>query len=282
MNIARTVEDIRSLLFKSPGPVGLVPTMGFLHEGHMSLFNQARKDSKTVVGTIFVNPTQFGPSEDLESYPVNIERDIKLLEAAGVDILFIPTRDVMYPDGFDTWVEVGELTTRLEGHIRPGHFRGVSTVVAKLFNIVRPSKAYFGQKDAQQLLVLKELNKDLNFGIDIVSMPIVREHDGLAMSSRNSYLTSDQRIAASVLYRSLKTASRIYLTGEKSAGSIRKEIENVLNEEPLASIEYISLADTKSLCELEFVEVECLVSIAVKIGTTRLIDNIVLHPKELR
>ncbi len=282
MNIARTVEDIHSLLLKSSGPVGLVPTMGFLHEGHMSLFNQARKDSKTVVGTIFVNPTQFGPNEDLESYPVNIERDIELLESAGVDILFIPTRDVMYPDGFDTWVEVGKLATRLEGHKRPGHFRGVSTIVTKLFNIVRPNKAYFGQKDAQQLLVLNELNKDLNFGIDIVSMPTVREHDGLAMSSRNSYLTPDQRIAASVLYRSLKTAFRIYSAGEKSAKSIRREMENVLSEEPLANIEYISLADIRSLCELEFVDAECLVSIAVKIGSTRLIDNIVLHPKDLR
>ena len=282
MNIARTVEDIRSLLFKSPRPVGLVPTMGFLHEGHMSLFNQARKDSKTVVGTIFVNPAQFGPNEDLESYPANIERDIELLKSAGVDILFMPTREMMYPKGFDTWVEVGELTRRLEGQIRPGHFRGVSTIVAKLFNIVRPNKAYFGQKDAQQLLVLRELNKDLNFGVDIVSMPIVREHDGLAMSSRNSYLDPDQRIAASVLYRSLQAASRIYLSGEQSAGLIRKEMENVLTEEPLASIDYISIADNISLCEIEFINVECLVSIAVKIGTTRLIDNIVLHPTELR
>ena len=258
------------------GSVGLVPTMGYLHEGHLSLVRRAREDCDHVIVSIFVNPTQFGPREDLSKYPRDLERDLGLLAPLGVDLVWMPTAEIMYPPGYQTWVEVEAITRPLEGSMRPGHFRGVTTVVAKLFNAVRPHRAYFGQKDAQQAAVIRQMTRDLSYPIEIVVCPIVREPDGLAMSSRNVYLDPEQRKAATVLSRSLHAAQEMYEHGERDAENLRATMKEVLASEPLAQVQYVSCADYDTLEELESVTGKALLSLAVFVGKTRLIDNLVL------
>ena len=260
-----------------PGTLGLVPTMGYLHEGHLSLIRRAREDCEHVAVSIFVNPTQFGPKEDLSKYPRDLERDLSLIEPLGVDLVWMPTPEIMYPKGYQTWVEVEAVTRPLEGAMRPGHFRGVTTVVAKLFNAVQPRRAYFGQKDAQQAAVIRQMTRDLNFPIEIVVCPIVREPDGLAMSSRNVYLEPEQRKAATVLYRALTAARNLYENGERNAEGLRQMIREVIASEPLAQMQYVSCADYDTLTELETVTGKTLLSMAVFMGKTRLIDNLVLE-----
>jgi len=259
------------------GAVGFVPTMGYLHEGHLSLVRQSRSDNSTVVVSIFVNPTQFGPQEDFKAYPRDTRRDLDMLEKEYTDIVFMPEADEMYPAGFNTWVDVSKVTDQLEGASRPGHFRGVATVVTKLFNIVQPTRAYFGQKDAQQAVVIKKMATDLNMNLEVVSLPTLREPDGLAMSSRNIYLNPGQRQAAIVLYRALSLAQELWMREEKDAVRLRQQMADLIRKEPLANIDYISIADAETLDELETVRTPALVSLAVKIGSTRLIDNIVLQ-----
>ena len=276
MMIVSTLEELHSARAILDEPVGLVPTMGYLHEGHLSLVRRAAEECASVVVSIFVNPTQFGPSEDLSAYPRDMERDLRLLEPLGVNLVWNPTPEIMYPDGYQTWVEVEALTIPLEGERRPGHFRGVTTVVTKLFNGVQPAKAYFGQKDAQQAAVIRRMTRDLNFPIEIVVCPIVREPDGLAMSSRNTYLDPQQRQAATVLYRALNAAKDVYDTGERDADKLRAVMEKTIADEPLAQLQYVSCADYDTLEELEMVSGKTLLSMAVFVGKTRLIDNFVL------
>jgi pantoate--beta-alanine ligase len=277
-----TIDELRRERRRLESPVGFVPTMGYLHEGHLSLVRLARKANASVVVSIFVNPTQFGPKEDLATYPRDVPRDLALLEQEGTYIAFVPTAEEMYPEGFSTWVEVGTVTERLEGAYRPGHFRGVATVVAKLFNLVEPDRAYFGQKDAQQVLVIRKMVADLNMNVEVVVCPTVREPDGLAMSSRNSYLGPDEREAAPVLYRSLMLARRLWQEGERDARCIRREMARLLQREPLAGVDYVSVAHPETLAELDIIEERALVSLAVRIGKTRLIDNIILEPFPVR
>ena len=276
MRTVITPAELRSARQNFPGSVGLVPTMGYLHEGHLSLVRRAREQCDHVIVSIFVNPTQFGPQEDLSRYPRDLGRDRSLLEPLGTDLIWLPTAEIMYPPGFQTWVEVEEMTRPLEGARRPGHFRGVTTVVAKLFNAVQPDKAYFGQKDAQQAAVIRQMTRDLNFPLEIVVCPIVREPDGLAMSSRNVYLDPEQRKAATVLYRSLGAAKEAYEAGESNAEKLKGKMKEVLESEPLAEVQYVSCADYDTLEELETVNGKTLLSMAVFIGKTRLIDNFVL------
>jgi pantoate--beta-alanine ligase len=261
-----------------PWRIGLVPTMGALHEGHLSLVRRARADNDTVVVSIFVNPTQFGPSEDYARYPRDPDRDLALLRDLGTDVVFMPPVEEMYPEGFDTYVQVEKLSQVLEGASRPGHFRGVATVVTKLFNIVQPHRAYFGQKDAQQLAVIRRLTRDLDLPVEVVGLPTVREPDGLAMSSRNAYLSPEERKAAPVLYRSLEAAQELWRSGVRDVSLIRQRMNEVLAAEPLARVDYVSVADAETLEELETVDRPALVSLAVRIGGTRLIDNVTLMP----
>ncbi len=279
MMIVSTLEELRSARAILDEPVGLVPTMGYLHEGHLSLVRRAAEECTSVVVSIFVNPTQFGPSEDLAAYPRDMERDLRLLEPLGVDLVWNPTLEIMYPDGYQTWVEVETLTSVLEGARRPGHFRGVTTIVSKLFTGVQPARAYFGQKDAQQAAVIRRMTHDLNFPIEVVVCPIVREPDGLAMSSRNTYLDPEQRQAATVLYRALNAAKDAYDSGERDANKLRDIMEATLATEPLAEMQYVSCADYDTLEELETVSGKSLLSMAVFVGKTRLIDNFVLESK---
>ncbi len=277
MKVIETVAGFRQACQRAPRPLGLVPTMGYLHEGHASLVRRARSENATVAVSIFVNPTQFGPKEDFASYPRNLEADLALLRKEGADLVFTPPVEEIYPPGFDTYVDVGRIAQRLEGESRPGHFRGVATVVCKLLSIARPDRAYFGQKDAQQCLVVKRLNADLDLGTEIIVAPTVREPDGLAMSSRNVYLSPQERKAAPVLYRSLCLARDLYRSGTKDAGEVRRQMRALIESEPLvARIDYISIADASTLQELDEVRSPALVSLAVRIGKTRLIDNIVL------
>ncbi|TRZ54155.1 MAG: pantoate--beta-alanine ligase [Dehalococcoidia bacterium] len=250
--------------------------MGYLHEGHLALVRQARAENSSVVVSIFVNPTQFGPHEDFDSYPRDPKRDLALLEKEGTDVVFMPPAGEMYPPGFNGWVEVGRIAERLEGLSRPGHFRGVATVVARLFNIVQPDKAYFGQKDAQQLIVIRKMVAELNMSLEVVAVPTVREGDGLAMSSRNTYLSPEERRVAPVLYQALTLAQKLFSGGEKDAQAIRRQMTELIQKQPLAHIEYISIADAETLDELDLVKPPALVSLAVKIGKTRLIDNVVV------
>ncbi|MCP4138935.1 MAG: pantoate--beta-alanine ligase [Chloroflexi bacterium] len=273
-NIA--LGELRAARSMLPEPVGLVPTMGFLHEGHLSLVKRACEQSASVVVSIFVNPTQFAPTDDLDAYPRDLERDVTLLQEAGANLLWLPTPDVMYPPDFQTWVDVEKITQPLEGEKRPGHFRGVTTVVAKLFNAVQPQKAFFGQKDAQQVAVIRQMVRDLNMPVEIVTLPIIRERDGLAMSSRNTYLNPEERRAALVLSKSLAAAESAYESGERDAQIIRKIMEEIINAEPLARLEYVSCANFETLEELEMLDKKALLSMAVYIGKTRLIDNRVL------
>jgi pantoate--beta-alanine ligase len=276
MEIVKTIADMRRLRPKLAEPIGFVPTMGYLHEGHLSLVRQARADNASVVVSIFVNPTQFGPTEDFDRYPRNPKRDLALLEKEGADIVLAPPAGEMYPTCFSSRVEVEKLTEKLEGTCRPGHFNGVTTVCAKLFNIVQPTRAYFGQKDAQQAIVIKKMVTDLNMNLEIITLPTVREPDGLAMSSRNSYLSPDERQAALVLYRALMLVQGLWSQGEKDAEKLRNKMAGLIGKEPLATIDYVSIADTETLDELEEVKPPALVSLAVKIGKTRLIDNVEL------
>ena len=269
--IARYCEKRHKLV----EPVGFVPTMGYLHEGHLSLVRKAREENKTVVVSIFVNPTQFGPGEDFKSYPRDTERDLTMLEPY-TDIVFMPLADELYPTGYDSWVDIEGITDVLEGARRPGHFRGVATVCTKLFNIVQPTRAYFAQKDAQQLLVIRKMVSELNMPLEIVACPTIRERDGLAMSSRNAYLNAEQRQSATVLYRALMLAEQLYTGGERDANTIRRRMAEMIEKEPLAEIDYISVADAETLKELDKIGDNALVSLAVKIGATRLIDNVVV------
>jgi len=274
--VVTAITELTSHRKALPSPVGLVPTMGYLHEGHLSLVRQAREECASVAVSIFVNPTQFGPSEDLAAYPRDLPRDLALLEETGADLVWTPTPEIMYPPGYQTWVDVEEITQPLEGAMRPGHFRGVTTVVAKLFNAVQPDRAYFGQKDAQQAAVIRQMVRDLNFPLEVVICPIVREPDDLAMSSRNVYLNPQQRAAAGVIYRSLCAAKEAFLAGERDAAKLKRIIEAVLASEPLARTQYVSCADPTTLVELESVEDKALLSMAVYFGKTRLIDNMIL------
>ncbi len=276
MQVVTTLEELWAARKQLPEPVGFVPTMGYLHDGHLSLVRCAKRDNRSVAVSIFVNPTQFGPNEDLESYPRDLARDLALLEAEGVDLVWTPTAEVMYPPGFQTWVEVTEITQLLEGARRPGHFRGVTTVVAKLFNGVQPQRAYFGQKDAQQARVIQQMVRDLNFPIEIVVCPIRREPDGLAMSSRNTYLNPAERKAATVLYRALTAAKTAFEQGERDADALRKIMEDTINAEPLARLQYVSCADPDTLEELHGPVEKALLSMAVFVGKTRLIDNMLI------
>jgi len=251
--------------------------MGYLHEGHLSLIRLAKSECDNVVVSIFVNPTQFGANEDLSKYPRDLERDLSLIEPLGVDLVWTPTAEIMYPTGYQTWVEVDAITRPLEGSMRPTHFKGVTTVVAKLFNSVQPHKAYFGQKDAQQAAVIRQMVRDLNFPIDVIVCPIVREADGLAMSSRNKYLEGADRKAATVLFRALSSARDAYESGERDAEVLRGKIKEVLEGEPRAQMQYVSCADYDSLEELDVIKGKTLLSMAVILGKTRLIDNFVLE-----
>jgi pantoate--beta-alanine ligase len=277
MQTVTTLVALRAARSRLPGPVGFVPTMGYLHAGHISLAQRAHNECASVVASIFVNPTQFGPTEDLASYPRDLPHDLAQLESAGVELVWMPTPEEMYPPGFQTWVSVEALTRRLEGEARPTHFRGVTTIVAKLFNAVGPDKAYFGQKDAQQAAVIRQMVKDLNFPVEMVVCPIVREADGLAMSSRNVYLSPQERQAATVLFRSLSAAKQAYDSGERQAESLRARVRATVASEPLARLQYISCADYDTLEELETVSRKALISMAVYFGKTRLIDNFVLE-----
>ena len=276
MRIANTIAEAVHLRQELPRPLGLFATLGYLHDGHRALVRRARQECATVAASIFVNPTQFGPQEDYAAYPRDMERDLRLLEQEGVAWVFTPQAEEVYPPGFDTWVEVEALAQPLEGAQRPGHFRGVTTVVAKLFNIVRPDRAYFGEKDAQQLRVIRKMARDLDMGIEIVAVPTVREPDGLAMSSRNVYLSPEERKAALCLYRSLQLAQRLYGEEERDAEVIRSRVRQLIQEEPLALLEYVSIAEDETLEELRTVDRPALVSLAVRFGDTRLIDNITL------
>jgi len=277
MKVVETIAEMRRLRPGLTEPVGFVPTMGYLHDGHLALVKRARAENPSVVVSIFVNPTQFGPQEDLAGYPRDTQRDLALLEKEKTDIVFMPSATEMYPPQFNSWVEIGKVTERLEGASRPGHFRGVTTVVAKLFNIVQPTKAYFGQKDAQQAIVIRKMVADLNMNLEIVTCPTVREPDGLAMSSRNTYLSPEQRQAAVVLYQALSLAQRLWSQGEKDAEKLRQEMTGLIQQQPLATIDYISVANAETLDELDEVKPPALVSLAVKIGKVRLIDNVVLE-----
>jgi len=277
MKVVETIADMKRLRQQIAEPVGFVPTMGYLHEGHLSLVRQARAENPSVVASIFVNPTQFGPQEDFSRYPRDIQRDLALLEKEGTDIVFMPSVAEMYPSQFSSWVEVGKVTERLEGASRSGHFRGVTTVVAKLFNIVQPARAYFGQKDAQQVIVIRKMVADLNMNLEVITLPTVREPDGLAMSSRNTYLNPEERQAALVLYQALTLAQQLYANGERDAEIIRQEMLTLIQKQPLANIDYVSIANAETLDELDTVSQPALVSMAVKIGKTRLIDNVVLE-----
>jgi pantoate--beta-alanine ligase len=278
MQVAATVAEMRALRRAMSGAVGFVPTMGYLHEGHLSLVRAARAANDHVVVSCFVNPTQFGPGEDLERYPRDDARDLSLLRDERVDVVFMPSIEEMYPDGASTFVEVEGITDVLEGAHRPGHFRGVTTVVAMLFNIVRPSRAYFGQKDAQQFAVVRRLVRDQHFDIEIAGLPIVRETDGLAMSSRNAYLSPVEREAALVLSHALRAASERFAAGERDAERLRHVMRELIAREPLAQVDYVSVADRETLQELEHIERAALASLAVRIGKTRLIDNVTLSP----
>ena len=277
MKVVETIDEMKRLRLELTEPVGFVPTMGYLHEGHLSLVKRARAETATVIASIFVNPTQFGPQEDFKSYPRDTESDLASLEREKTDVVFMPSPAEIYPPQFNSWIEVAKITERLEGASRPTHFKGVTTVVAKLFNIVQPSKAYFGQKDAQQVIVIKKMVADLNMNLEVVTCPTLREPDGLTMSSRNTYLNPEERQAAVVLYQSLTLAQKLYSQGERDAGRIRRQMIELIQKQPLAKIDYVSIADAETLEELDTIKPPALVSLAVKIGKPRLIDNVVLE-----
>ena len=278
MRVIRTNKEMSQACREAVKPVGLVPTMGALHAGHLSLVDQARADNLTVAVSIFVNPTQFGDLTDLEKYPRDLEGDLEMLRHHGVDLVYAPTVDEVYPEGFDTWVDVGPLAEKLEGPHRPGHFRGVATVVSKLFNVMQPDRAYFGQKDGQQVVVIQKLARDLDMGVEVVVMPTIREPDGLAMSSRNVQLSADQRQAASVVHQALRRAYQLWIGCERNGDVLREAASQILQAEPMVdSIDYVSVAGMSTLDESDQVDGRAMVSVAVYMGAVRLIDNIVLE-----
>jgi len=275
MKIVKTIEEVRKSIgeWRSEGlSIGLVPTMGYLHEGHQSLMRQASENDRVVV-SIFVNPMQFGPREDLSSYPRDFDSDSKLCEENGVDLIFIPEPQSMYESDFCSYVDMSVLTEELCGLSRPVHFRGVCTVVSKLFNIITPDRAYFGEKDAQQLAIIKHMVRDLNFNIEIIGCPIIREKDGLAKSSRNTYLNEEERKAALVLSEANQIGKKILTDGEKDAAVLVKVMKDYIEKEPLARIDYLKVVDVLSIRQVEKIEGSVLVAMAVYIGKTRLIDN---------
>lgn len=285
MQIVKTINEVRSAVkqWKKEGlSVGLVPTMGFLHEGHKSLIERAVKENDRVVVSDFVNPTQFGPNEDLASYPRDLDRDAKLCEDAGAALLFNPEPEEMYFEDRTTSVNMEGLTKELCGKSRPIHFSGVCTVVSKLFHIVTPDRAYFGQKDAQQLAVIKRMVRDLNFDIEIVGCPIIREEDGLAKSSRNTYLSDEERKAAVILNQSLKIGKEMVEKGEKDAAKVKEAIVKNLTTEPLAKIDYVEVVDFNTIEPISTIKGSVLTAIAVYIGKTRLIDNFIVNTEECR
>lgn len=282
MEVVKEIGSIRDVVERARTAgrvVGLVPTMGFFHEGHLELMERARAECDLVVVTLFVNPTQFGPAEDYEAYPRDFERDRALAEGVGVDYLFAPEAEEMYPEGFQTSVSVERLSKVMCGAARTGHFDGVATVVAKLFNIITAHKAYFGQKDAQQLLIIRRMAKDLDFPVEVVAVPTVREKGGLAMSSRNRYLSPEERSSATALYRSLEAAASLIESGEKRAGVVREEMEKVISAEPLVNLEYIAICDNIYLQPLSVLSGEVLVALAARVGKARLIDNMAFNVK---
>ena len=277
MQVVSTLDELRAARQRLSGTLGLVPTMGALHEGHLSLVRRAKAECAHVTVSIFVNPTQFGPQEDLSKYPRDLPHDLALLEAEGVELVWTPTPAEVYPPNFQTWVSVEGLTLPLEGALRPGHFRGVTTVVAKLFNAFQAQKAYFGQKDAQQVAVIRRMALDLNFPTEIIVCPTLREADGLAMSSRNVYLNPEERRAATALYRALSAAKSAYEQGQRSAESLRQIVAAIFASEPLAQLQYFSCADYDSLQEVDQINGKTLLSMAAFLGKTRLIDNVILE-----
>ncbi len=279
MKIIKDIKEIQKLtknLKREGKSIGFVPTMGYLHEGHLSLVRESIKENSITFVSIFVNPTQFGPAEDFSSYPRDLERDRKLLENEGVDYLFYPTSETMYPSGYSTFVNVTFLDETLCGRRRKGHFRGVVTVVLKLFNIVQPHSTYFGQKDAQQALIIRQMIKDLNLNIRFRVLPIVREKDGLAMSSRNRYLTAEERRQAVALFKSLKKAEELFENGERSSLKIKQEILKILYSHDLLKIDYVEIVDLAKLRPLNIIKDKALVAVAVYLGKARLIDNTIL------
>ncbi|MBN2098501.1 MAG: pantoate--beta-alanine ligase [Dehalococcoidia bacterium] len=276
MKVVSTIAEFKEARRRIAGSVGFVPTMGYLHEGHLFLARQAKAENDVSVVSIFVNPTQFGPKEDFARYPRDPERDLALLEKERTDLVLMPPVEGMYPPGISTWVDVEGVTKRLEGAARPGHFRGVATVVAKLFNIVEPTRAYFGQKDAQQVVVIQKMVTDLNMNLEVMVVPTQREPDGLAMSSRNVYLNPEERQAAVVLWKSMNLAQGLWQKGERDAEKIRNEMVALIKKEPLAHIDYVSIADPLTLDELSQIKGSALISMAVYVGKTRLIDNMTL------
>jgi pantoate--beta-alanine ligase len=276
MQTTESLSGLRTIRATMDGVFGLVPTMGALHAGHCSLVKRARAECGHVGVSIFVNPSQFGPGEDFANYPQTLQQDLDLLEGLGVDVVWIPRAEAMYPQGFQTWITVEEVGAPLEGKCRPGHLRGVATIVAKLLNSFVPDKAYFGQKDAQQAVVLRRMVQDLNFPVELVVCPTIREPDGLALSSRNAYLSPAERQAATVLYRALSAAKDKYDSGERDAEALRAVMRSVVRSEPLAYEQYISAADPETLCELQGIEATVLLSLAVRIGKARLIDNFLI------
>lgn len=278
MDIVTTPAGMRAWRKAFPGTVGLVPTMGYLHEGHLSLVRESVGDNDATVASIFVNPTQFGPNEDFERYPRDEERDLAMLKDAGVAAVYMPTVHDIYPEGYETYVIPGATAERLEGASRPGHFRGVVTIVLKLFTATGADRAYFGRKDAQQLRVIRRMAKDLDLGVEIVPCPIIREPDGLAMSSRNVYLSPEDRAAAVVLSKGLRAAETAYREGERGSDRLRGIVRDIVSSEPRATLDYVSLADDVTLEEIEGrVGGPALISLAAKFGATRLIDNIELQ-----
>ena len=277
MRIVASKDEMRRVCRDVARSLGLVPTMGALHDGHLSLVDRARAECATVAVSIFVNPTQFGEGEDFALYPRDLDSDLEMLRQRGADLVFVPDVAEIYPPGFDTWINVGPIADRLEGAARPGHFRGVATVVAKLFGIVQPDRAYFGQKDGQQTVVIHKLVRDLDMGVEIVVLPTVREADGLAMSSRNARLTTEQRRAAPVVYRALSAGLELWQRGERDAAAIRSHLLRELEAEPLlGNVDYVSLAEQDTLEELTQAEQGAMLSAAAHLGTVRLIDNVLL------
>ncbi len=279
MKIIKSISEMQafSCEARSTGEtIGFVPTMGYLHEGHMSLAREAKAKNAKSVLSIFVNPTQFGPSEDFAAYPRDMDGDLEKCEKARVDAVFVPDAGEMYPDGFSTHVDVAGVTDVMEGIRRPGHFRGVATVVLKLFNAVMPDRAYFGQKDYQQTVVIRRMTRDLNLDMEVVVMPTVRDPDGLAMSSRNAYLSGPERAAAPVIYKALSEAGKLYNTGERSAGVIAAKVREVIGGEPMVNIEYAEVSDAETLAPLRQIQTGAVLAVAARIGKTRLIDNILL------
>ena len=279
MKVIETVAEMQAARQAAPGSLGLVPTMGFLHEGHLSLVRRARQDNDTLTVSIFVNPTQFAPNEDLDRYPRDMDRDLGLLADEQVDIVFAPNAEQMYPKGFDDWIEPpAPLATRLEGASRPGFFRGVCTVVARLFRIVQPDSAYFGQKDAQQLRVIRQMVRDLDLPVEIVPMPIVREPDGLAMSSRNAYLSTDERQRSLALSAALAEARRLVRDGVTDAQHLRTHIRSLIDATGGIEIDYVSVAEEDALAEIDTIDRPAIALIAARVGNIRLIDNTILVP----